>query len=690
MNELTFVSRLATATRLRAERLRTAGKPVFIVSGDIEEREVDPVTGRVVRCDMRLNSPSGSKLLSGEFKRPEVAAGRDPRSESLRADARKKAMARGLAFYFTCNLATVVLYALPAKPGMEEEEIASFTLADLTKSSQAEGVWNEIETRWFEFLDEVEARLLTVVTKRPSVTRQGVVALRTGIERIVHESMPRVRRRLLADPTLLDSTRDTARQAYGLSVALNPAQSLQFNSELEQVLRLSTFVVVQKLILYRVLSEAGPKRAARFSLDPLRLPDTSTDPAFVHSAIRSAVAHAINRSGDFETAFILTPHEQLLFTSPATAEEAGSCAIGEVWDAVVRLVEATSWVAISQNLVGFLYETIIEPRFRHELGQYYTPEDVVDLLTTFAIRDQRDEVLDPCAGGGSFLRSSYRRKVDLGALHEDALAELWGCEITAFAAQLTSITLATADTQRPAAYPRVVLQDFFKLTPGAHIELEIPGEPGPLTLPTAFDAVVGNPPYISYRRQTNQEQVARSLQALSRRGLRLPVFSGKSDEYVWFLVAATEYLRIGGRLAFVVSSALIFSDYGLPLIQFIGRHYKIVAVVDSLVEQWFEDADTNTVLLMLERQDDSAQRESNAIRFVRLRQPLARLLPDIDAGDRRQQLEFLVADITSATEGSDPRFQVNVVQQGPNGGLRFAQAGSLGVLEDEQQDEEAS
>jgi hypothetical protein len=306
------------------------------------------------------------------------------------------------------------------------------------------------------------------------------------------------------------------------------------------------------------------------------------------------------------------------------------------------------------------------------LGQHYTPEDVVDFLSVFAIHTASDLVLDPAAGGGSFLRSAYTRKTLLGDTHDQALAEIWGCEITAFAAELSTVSLATANTWEPAAYPRVVLRDFFELEPGMRTELQIPGVPGQLEVPVSFDAVIGNPPYISYRYQTNQSAVLRAMSRLPE-DIKIPAFSGKSDEYAWFLVHATRFLADGGRLAFVVSSAILFSDYGIPLIRFLAAHYRIRAVLDSAVERWFVDADTNTVLLLLEREFQAETREANEIRFVRLRRPLARIFPPPGDGERRGLIEDFLNEILEAPPGeADPRLLVTVVRQGPDGGLEFS------------------
>jgi hypothetical protein len=167
--------------------------------------------------------------------------------------------------------------------------------------------------------------------------------------------------------------------------------------------------------------------------------------------------------------------------------------------------------------------------------------------------------------------------------------------------------------------------------------------------------------------------------------------SGKSDEYTWFLVHATRFLKSGGRLGFVVSSAILFSDYGVPLIRFLSKHYRIVGVIDSMVERWFIDADTNTVLLLLERESDADLRHTNKIRFVRLRRPLAQLLPEPLTSGRRQGLEDLVELVVTGPAGDDdPRYTCVITPQGDDGGLSYPEeeeGDSQLTAEDEDEDD---
>ncbi len=622
------------------------------------------------------------------MKRPEHPDGRDPQNESLVSDARKKAIARGLPYYFTCNMADVVLFAVATKPGEEDRVEGVYHLAPITHSNQVSAYYTAIDQAWTEFLNDLENRLRAIETARPSVTTAAVVALRERIDDLADEAITRTQARVAADKEFANDLREEAYAAFGFSVALNPKYPANLQSELLQILRLGAFVIAQKLVLYRVLAEVGPKRVDPFTLDPVPSVAAMTDPSTIREVFRQAAAHASRRSKDYETAFAPQPLEEALFVGPETPEEVESCRAGELWQRLMDEIASVSWSSITQNLVGFLYEAIVDPEFRHQLGQHYTREDVVDVLTAFAIRTSADSVLDPACGAGSFLRSAYQRKRDLGETHDEALGEVWGFDIASFAAELATISLATADAYEPAAYPRVLLTDFFEAFPKLTTQLQIPGTAGALHIPPAFDCVVGNPPYISYRRQTNQKAVLRALSKMPR-DIPMPAFSGKSDEYVWFVVHATRFLKQHARLAFVVSSGLLFADYGIPLIRFMARHYRIRAVIDSAVERWFIEADTNTVLILLEREELSQARAENRIRFVRLRQPLARLLPSPGDGGRRDAIEDLLDNILSSeSDDKDPRFLVNTFAQGEVGGVVFSAEDDTDGKEQEQPDED--
>jgi hypothetical protein len=327
VNELTFAGWLAGFTALRAAARQAAGETVLIATAAIEERQTDD-NGIVRRCDVRFNTARGRKLASGELKRPEVSEGRDVRSESLRSDARRKALSRGLPYYFTCNMAYVALFEMAISAREEDREVDFVELAPIDSSSQALPYRDQMRDRWMEFLDRLEPRLSAIARTRPSVTTTDVIALLNSIFAVATEALGRVARRLASDPGLAEEVRNEAAKSFNFPTALDPKFSARFMEELVQVLRFGVFVVAQKLVLYRVLEDSGPRRVEPFSLDALTVPAASTDPQAIRAVLERAFALAIRRSGDYETAFLPEPFIDLLFTDPEGAAEQNECQVG--------------------------------------------------------------------------------------------------------------------------------------------------------------------------------------------------------------------------------------------------------------------------------------------------------------------------------------------------------------------------
>ena len=138
------------------------------------------------------------------------------------------------------------------------------------------------------------------------------------------------------------------------------------------------------------------------------------------------------------------------------------------------------------------------------------------------------------------------------------------------------------------------------------------------------DAVVGNPPYI---RQESIGSVDKSSYAELFR-TEWPgqtMLSKRSDIYAYFFAHAARLLKPGGYLGFVTSVGWLDTEYGFRLQELFLRNFRIVAVIESQVEKWFEDARVTTAVTILQREPDPAKRVRNLVRFVQLRKPLAEI-----------------------------------------------------------------
>jgi hypothetical protein len=85
----------------------------------------------------------------------------------------------------------------------------------------------------------------------------------------------------------------------------------------------------------------------------------------------------------------------------------------------------------------------------------------------------------------------------------------------------------------------------------------------------------------------------------------------------------------------------------LELIQrYFLENFKILAIIESKVERWFEDADINTAITILERCSNPEERDNNMLKFVLLKKPLSELIqraekPE-DEAERWRRIEELV------------------------------------------------
>lgn len=340
--------------------------------------------------------------------------------------------------------------------------------------------------------------------------------------------------------------------------------------------------------------------------------------------------------------------------------------------------------------IGTIFQGVIPEKDRHVLGQYFTRSDVVDLIVGFCLRDPKSVVLDPACGAGTFLvRSYYRIKyLDPSRDHDKILSCLTGVDISKFPSHLSTMSLVLKDTKARLNYPFVLHRDFFELTPKRECVIEIPrrkveltGAPllGPKTerYGVGFirlsrklggcDVVVTNPPY------TRQEEMEKlefprgyreRLKGLIEEEWNLPI-GKRSSIYSHFFFHGGKFLKEGGKLGLITSNSWLDVDYGKYLQEFFLRNFKIVAVIESKLERWFEDADINTAITILERCGDEERRNENLVKFVQLKRPLREFVPLPDEGDGWEEVDKLVERIEAANAFvEDDRIRIFTKKQG--------------------------
>jgi type I restriction enzyme M protein len=404
--------------------------------------------------------------------------------------------------------------------------------------------------------------------------------------------------------------------------------------DFDKAARQTAYLLVNKILFYDLLQAKRPEK-----LDPLQIPQGLTKGAQLQKILQSFFDEVLDI--DYETIYTTDFIDTIAFPDQKEI-------VAEVKE-LISILQEYDFSKLGYDIIGGIFQKLIPQDERHNLGQYFTNPDVVDLILCFCLKQERDKVFDPSCGAGTFLVRAYQHKKLMNQYlkHEDILETLWGNDIAKFPAHLSTINLAINDLSVDRNYPNIMQEDFFDLlTTGKGFELPprwrkarartLAGE-REIEYPRYFDCIVGNPPYTRQEemaeiapedRRYKETTIDKALQDTN--GRKLADIPRRAGIYVYFFVHGAKFLRNGGRFGFVVSESWLDVDYGKGLQEFFLNNYKIIAIIGSKVERWFEDADINTCIVILEKcfgDNHRRERGDNLVRFVYLKKHLRYFIP---------------------------------------------------------------
>jgi len=326
----------------------------------------------------------------------------------------------------------------------------------------------------------------------------------------------------------------------------------------------------------------------------------------------------------------------------------GDGKLHDILERILFRLNAFSFREINRDLLGSIYQSF-RPRIeRRRLGEYYTPDELVDfilaqcgLATDPEIMQKR--IFDPACGSftfgvravGPILKAgahlSPQNRIDLvrSCLH--------GQDINPFSVFLShlSILFALLDIYLEAkrADPSFEIQPFNitnrnSLTHG----IPAPDEPPEEDRGSEYDEeihpadyVVGNPPFVRNERvplgdRAVLEKLYGTLQA------------GNTDLATYFLYAGLNYwVKPGGTLGMVAPLSTANAKMAMALRKFLNK-FEITAVVSlewlRLRKEVFRGIDIVPMLVFVRSAQPSPSHQITAIRGLERREDLRRFLVD--------------------------------------------------------------
>jgi hypothetical protein len=575
------------------------------------EDEVE-VGGSQKRSDLTVLTASGDVKLAGELRLPDHPQ-HDPWDPTNLLGAINKAQARGADWAFTSDANALLLIDCRITGPVQDRVVQIVPLGSWPNRASMDNAAARAAnmTAW---VDALSGRVI------PLITGAAVPVPIPADERFIQSLRGLLQRPVRAIADALDQRRqsDAVFKADLIQWMVDEQNwahvEAEWPAEIRRTALLTAYVFTTRLMFYEALRRAEPGLS--------QLAVSSTVPAAAaQGLIRGYFKHAQALSKDYET----------LFNWDRACDYAlidDTVVTG--WAGVVDRLAHFDLAKIDYDVVGRMFERLIDPHERYRYGQHYTIPAVVDLMLSLGLEDSDGPVADPSCGGGTFLVRAYARiRTKHPSLsHQELLERIYGIDISAFASSLATVNLAVRDLVFQANYPRVETESFFKVRPGKPF-MRIPDGSGQVVdvVVPKLRALTCNPPYVRVQKLSRPQRDEAELCMAPTLGAPSPParIYKNSNYHVYFWWHGARFLEETGRLVFITSGEWLDSDYGVPMQTWLMDNFKILLLAESLAEPWFSEARVGTVICAAERCTDAAARDENLVRWITFRRTLDQL-----------------------------------------------------------------
>jgi len=368
------------------------------------------------------------------------------------------------------------------------------------------------------------------------------------------------------------------------------------------------YILINQILFYKILENSKAYQRDIEKLKPVF--DLKTLPNLLKKNFNDVVQNI-----DFKAVF----EQDEIFNSIEFSDQ-----ISDLLNELIDEVRDYDLSVFDSDVIGRIYEELIPSLERHDLGQYYTPPPITQLIIDLCLKDKSQILLDPACGSGGFLVTAYRRlktlyaKKEKDIKHEKILSQLYGIDINKFPAHLSAINLAIQEISSRTNNVQIEVSDFFDINVGhgrfARRTASITGKEvdEAVPIPNKVDVIVANPPYIRSGKIENKKKIQKHLK-------RIHVdISQRADIYVFFFTHSLEFLSEKGKIGFITSDKMLDAAYGEALQEFFLNNFELKSII-KFDKQVFDEPLIGTCITILDKNKKSRERDDNLVNLVRIK-----------------------------------------------------------------------
>lgn len=222
---------------------------------------------------------------------------------------------------------------------------------------------------------------------------------------------------------------------------------------------------------------------------------------------------------------------------------------------MVERLQEFSLIDSRADIKGRAFQKVLAPAIRAGMGQYFTPDPIVELAVGVIQPKAHELILDPFCGSGHFLTKALQYVVDAQAatltqhaLHEFKFFHLHGIEKSDRMVRIAMTDMLLHDDGHTNIRNQDALLSLDNYPDIIALRDDATEPKGPDRDAAIFDVVLTNPPFGSIMRQETIRMLGRFDLGHKKKSLPLEVLG---------LERSLQFLRQGGRIAIVLPEHLL-------------------------------------------------------------------------------------------------------------------------------------
>lgn len=271
---------------------------------------------------------------------------------------------------------------------------------------------------------------------------------------------------------------------------------------------------------------------------------------------------------------------------------------------VVLKLKEQKLYSLKENTLGVLFEELIREEERKDLGQFYTPQEIVDYMINFLNIDEKSKILDPTCGCGVFLTRVYTH---LKQRSNSAIDNLYGVDLNESATKITRINIwlrngkdskSLKTLEKNIRVGNSIISNDKLDNKAFNWDKEFPQ----ILIDGGFDLIIGNPPYLTLKENVDYDITEPFFSEIS---------NGTANAASLIIARSFQLLKENGIMAFVLPKTILRVNSYSKLRTFLLHNSKILHIFD--LGNYFEGVRGEQLILFIQKTNNKTEIKKNKI-----------------------------------------------------------------------------